>query len=309
MWDMSFLKRYWLYASVVGVLLCISLGAFLVWRASETVEPKTVYALPKPNPECAEILKRALQPPKRPYQTTASGGEEATTEDITADSLESDSVEPSKQEDVFPITDDFPDYLKCPEKWIGVYLSTIFEGNSGEYAEVEQQIHNVARKIIASHNPNRPLAEVWPRFIETEKQLHAQSEDVGRFPVNIGGNRIDWIYEQMRNFPEIFKLISEEGLDERWGNVYEVEMGYLSPDWNLFTLPDGREFRVRDGYRYQIHIGDDSAGGMADVCFSDLETAQLIVIENLEQVSDADLKRLGGWNYNFNPCTGRGITQ
>ena len=52
--DMAFLKRHWLYASVgLVVLLCVSLGTFLAWRANQPVEPKTVYALPKPNPKRA----------------------------------------------------------------------------------------------------------------------------------------------------------------------------------------------------------------------------------------------------------------
>ena len=61
--DVPFLKRHWLYASVgLVVFLCVVLGAFLVWRANQAVEPKTTYVLPKPNPKRAEILERASQP-------------------------------------------------------------------------------------------------------------------------------------------------------------------------------------------------------------------------------------------------------
>lgn len=62
-WDMSFIKRRWLSASVgLVVLLCVSLGAFLAWRANQPVEPKTVYVMPEPNPERAEIFAHASQP-------------------------------------------------------------------------------------------------------------------------------------------------------------------------------------------------------------------------------------------------------
>ena len=63
---MAFLKRHWLYTSVgLVVLLCVALGAFLAWRASQPVETKTVYVMPEPNPERTHILKRALRPPRR----------------------------------------------------------------------------------------------------------------------------------------------------------------------------------------------------------------------------------------------------
>ena len=95
---MSFLKRHWLYASVgLVVLLCVALGTFLVWRANQPVETKTVYVLPEPNPERAEILKRALQSPPRAYTAKASR-DEATTEDTAAKSLAFDSGDSSSQE-------------------------------------------------------------------------------------------------------------------------------------------------------------------------------------------------------------------
>ena len=51
-------------------------------------------------------------------------------------------------------------------------------------------------------------------------------------------------------FPKFLNSIHAEEGNGQWLNVYEAEMGYLEPDWNLIELPDGREFRVRDGYRY-----------------------------------------------------------
>ena len=98
---MAFLKRHWLYASVgLVVLLCVSLGTFLAWRANQPVEPKTVYALPKPNPKRAEILKQALQPPKRAYTPKASR-DEATVNDAPAGNLQSANSESSSQDNDF----------------------------------------------------------------------------------------------------------------------------------------------------------------------------------------------------------------
>lgn len=74
---MSFVKERWLVLAALIVVLCVSLGTVLMIRSSGPVEPKTVSLLPKPNPERAEILKRASKPPKRVYTSLASN--EATT--------------------------------------------------------------------------------------------------------------------------------------------------------------------------------------------------------------------------------------
>ena len=218
---------------------------------------------------------------------------------------ESEEAHLMRVEKFFPDGTPVPEHLLCPEKWVNVYITAVLNENEAEFLEYKQRIHAVIQEIVANHNPHRPLAEVWPRFIEAEKQLHAQSDDAGKFTLNLGGNRLDWTYEQIYNFPEIFELIHAEEGNGQWLNVYEAEMGYLEPDWNLIELPDGREFRVRDGYRYQIGKPGE---GMFEICLSNLASAQLIVID-LEQTSDEELERLGGWNYNFNPYTNQPISQ
>ena len=98
---MAFLKRHWLFASAgLVVFLCVVMAAFLVWRATQPVESKTVYVLPEPNPERAEILKRALQPQKRAYTPQVSS-DEATTEGTTVDNLDDSSGDLSVEESKF----------------------------------------------------------------------------------------------------------------------------------------------------------------------------------------------------------------
>ena len=203
--------------------------------------------------------------------------------------------------------DDFPEHLKCPDKWVGVYLSELSES---ELFEVVAHADAVAKEIVQNHNPNRPLSEVWPRFIAAEKELISQSEAVlsdvqSKFAA---GRRIDRLYEQVRRFPEIQALRLKEGSDGRWAHMYLVDIGHSDPDWNLIELPDGRDFRVKYGRRYTFHTakvtqGSTTSGGSFTICLSDPETAENIVIDNYERVSDAELKRLGGWNYNHNPYT------
>lgn len=284
----------------IAALISYIVVSYQTSRPVEVQENVSVFDVPS-NVHQAQAIADVT-----PASQTAAGSFDETQSPPEAPA--SDWGESVAETEISPSADDFPEHLLCPEKWVGVYISAIDE-DEAKFAEGQQHMLAVAREIIANHNPNRSLAEVWPLFIEEEKLLHAQSEDAGKFTLSIGGNRIDWMYEQVRNFPEIFDLILEEGPDGRWVDVYNVEMGYLSPDWNLTTLPDSREFRVRNGYRYQIHVGDEHAGGMIEICLSDLATAQLIVIDDLEQTSDAELERLGGWKYNINPYTNEAITQ
>ena len=115
---MFFLKRRWLLVVGLVVLLCVALGTFLIWRANQPVEPTTVYVLPEPNPERAEILKRALQPPKRAYATKVLN--EAATGNTTAESLEADSGESSSQENEFEEEDLESMFAATDEENVGV---------------------------------------------------------------------------------------------------------------------------------------------------------------------------------------------
>ena len=209
----------------------------------------------------------------------------------------------------FGENDDFPEHLKCPQKWVGVYLADLSES---ELFEVDTHTDAVAREIVQNHNPNRPLSEVWPRFIAAEKELINQSgaalSDLqSKFAA---GRRIDRLYDQARRFPEIQALRLREGKDGRWAHMYLVDIGHSDSDWNLIELPDGRDFRVKYGRRYTFRTtpvtqGNSTSSGSFTICLSNPETAENIVIDNYEQVSNAELERLGGWNYNINPYTGK----
>ena len=94
---MAFLKRHWLFASAgLVVVLCVALVAFLVWRANQTVESKTVYVLPEPNPERAEILKRATLPKRN-----IVGGEV-----LPADPPPAQGIRPVTEKDIIKVTEE-----------------------------------------------------------------------------------------------------------------------------------------------------------------------------------------------------------
>ena len=101
---MAFSKRHWLYASVgLMVLLCVALGVFLVWHANQPVEPKTVYLMPEPNPERAEILKRMTQPREVAYVPNASPDE--ATDALVSETSDATGGESSSQEHDFEYED------------------------------------------------------------------------------------------------------------------------------------------------------------------------------------------------------------
>ena len=82
-------RRLCIIASVLAV--CVSLGAVLMIRANQPVQPKTVYVMSKPNPARAEILARALQPKRHAYATRTS--DEAQAQDTREERSESSNSE------------------------------------------------------------------------------------------------------------------------------------------------------------------------------------------------------------------------
>ena len=89
---MSSVKKRRLCIIALALAVCVSLGTVLMIRASAPVEPKTVYLLPKPNPERAEILKRISQPLRHAYATRASDSAQAQdTREERSESFNSES--------------------------------------------------------------------------------------------------------------------------------------------------------------------------------------------------------------------------
>lgn len=208
----------------------------------------------------------------------------------------------------FPDGTPVPEHLLCPEKWIGVHITDLSDEDRQELAE---HAKNAADEVIANYNLNRPVAELWNRFIELERRYQAQAEQDNKFGRGIAGGRIDLQYEQYYNFPEIIQLLNED--TARFFNIFMVEKGAFDPDWNLYILPDGREFRAGDGYLYEFRyttVGNVDPEGSTQI-FERVSRighsgrdAPVVVI-NLNETSNEELERLGGWNYNYNPYTGQ----
>ena len=157
--------------------------------------------------------------------------------------------------------DGVPEHLKCPEKWIGVYAWA-----SGEYSEVDQKMRQIYREVMEQYNPNRPIHEVWPRFIEAELFYQANADipplDPERYTpgsfdewsaapeVSKGAGRIDWLIQNALDYPEVVKLSTEDSTT--CNNAWRMELGFDKPDWNVVTLLDGRKFRSRSDHRYEF---------------------------------------------------------
>ena len=196
----------------------------------------------------------------------------------------------------FPDGTPVPEHLLCPEKWIGVHITTLSDEERQELAEHWKKMMN---EVNANYNLNRPVSELWDRFIELERQYQAQAEQDNKFGRGIAGGSIALQYEQYYNFPEVVRLLEDE--PDRFFNTFMVEKGAFDPDWNLYELPDGREFRAGDGYLYEFRYRSGNASRTRKFGHSGRD-AQLIVID-LNETSDEELERLGGWNYNYNPYT------
>ena len=211
--------------------------------------------------------------------------------------------------------EEIPEHLKMPLEWINWdYQALSEEENPTAYSTLENHIKTLTTAVIENYNPKRPIEEVWPAFIKDEKLYHANSEHSQKYPIPvIGGFRADWWYQEIWNYPEIYELIfSEGGLRGQWFDVYRVEMGDQDPNWNLFHLHDGREFRIKQDKNYTFHIGYDEEiekyTGSYSYGVSNPNTAEMIHVYP-ETMSATELEELQGWNYNFNPYTNQPISK
>lgn len=188
-----------------------------------------------------------------------------------------------------------PEHLQCPEELIGLYAKEMS-------AEDLRKLQVIAVEVVEKYNPNRPIAEVWPQYIASERYYHANA-DLERAGLGTGANRVDWGVQSILDFPEILVLEMEE--PERAHDMWKVDKGDWEPDWNLHILPDGREFRTDTGYWYEFRLesgdADHYSGSVFGVGHSGRDAKRVTI--NLNQTSDEELKQLGGWNYNINPYT------
>ena len=209
-----------------------------------------------------------------------------------------------------PFKDDIPQYLQMPPEWENWYYMEAYEDPTRR-AAYEQRLETIAKAVVQDYNPNRPLEEVWPLFIAAERQFMVDSpydEQNSNIPAP-GGYRADWLYQQIWDFPEVFEVILSD--KDNWIDVFHVELGFLEPDWNLFHLHDGREFRTKDKYKYEFvseyNVEQGNYAIRYEFGLADRNAEHITV--NLDTISPAEFQRIQGLDYNINPYTGKPISR
>ena len=192
--------------------------------------------------------------------------------------------------------DGVPKHLQCPEELVGIYTTEV-------PTEALRKIGEIANEVVEKYNPNRPLPEVWPQFIEVEKYYHANA-DPAKKGLGVAANRFDWGVQSILDFPEIVILLREDPI--RASDMMNIDQGDWDPNWNLHNLPDGREFRTDNGFYYEFiytSAGDDNkfSGTIYGLGHSGKDAKRITI--DLNETTDEELERLGGWNYNINPYT------
>ena len=197
--------------------------------------------------------------------------------------------------------DGVPEHLKCPEKWIGAYRWAI-----SDWAAAVEKIRQVSREVREQYNPNRPIHEVWPRYIDDELFYQANADfpplDPERYPpgsfsefaaaprLGEAVDRIDWWFQHVLDYPEISELRWNDGTT--YNNAWRMELGFDKPDWNVVELVDGRKFRARSGHRYKFTFTDGNQTFTDGYTHSADPNAPLVEI-NLNETSDEELEALG----------------
>ncbi len=295
-------------AFVLSILIVVGMYFGSVWYYGE-VEPVPEEVLNyKPSPAVSrggpeKRLSWADDSATQRSSTQNSSEREGDTSDET-DDLDDWEYTPVHY---FPDGTPVPEHLLCPEKFVGVHITDVSDTEKQELAEHWLKMMN---EVNANYNLNRPVSELWDEFMALELQYQADAERADKFGRGIAGGDIALQYEQYYKFPEVVRLSEDE--PDRFFNTFMVEKGAFEPDWNLYELPDGREFRAGDGYLYEFYyttVGNVDPEGVTQIfeqtaSFGHSGRDAPVKVIDLNETSDEELERLGGWNYNYNPYTG-----
>ena len=264
-----------------------------VWHA----EPHETHA-PAPQQKTDVAAEPAPPPPK-------SAESSETLPQLLPPERDPDFVNPTSTSSNPLFSEGVPEHLQCPPEFIDVYRSEDLEN-------LRQRIPRaIYEEIKEKWNPNRPLTKVWPVFIEQEKWYRANADPQKAEFFGAAG-RIDWLVQHWLDYPEITVLLDEDA--PRASDMLRVEIGVFRPDWNAFTLPEGsgRTFRKDVDKKYVFtwsRSRENEDGGFTSRTRTYTTgpsngdpNAEVIEID-LDTISDDELERLGGWNYNINPYT------
>ena len=317
-----FLRKYWLPLTVFVLIVLIGCGLFY-GRKGAKQEPIKVHKAvevetkPKPPPpgetvesghwhgdewhsephEAHAPAQVSEQPP--PRKQSAAGETPDTPQ--TPTQLPADFVNPTSKSSNPLFADGVPEHLQCPPELINVYAVELDP-------EIRERVYQITDEILEKYNPNRPLTEVYPAFIEAERWYHANADPEGA-GISMGANRIDWAFQLTLDYPEIGVLAQED--TARAFNMRRVELGHWSPDFNVTALGDGRTIREDDDKKYVItrssytEIEDGFESSTSTFTFGPSNgdpNAEVIEI-NLDTITDEELEALQGWDYNINPYT------
>ena len=252
----------WIIGAIT--LLIIIAGACVLWYRYDTASDRKAAA------DAAKLLRQREATQKAsnkseveqedPAQSESFGRKQEKLSDNTAVSdTESETEKNAAVLDTSNVSgvtssnplfaDGVPKHLQCPEELVGIYTTEVS-------IEALRKIGEIANEVVEKYNPNRPLPEVWPQFIEAEKYYHANA-DPAKKGLGVAANRFDWGIQSILDYPEIVILLREDPI--RASDIMMVEQGGWDPNWNLHKLPDGREFRTDNGYYYEFiySSGDD----------------------------------------------------
>ena len=99
--------------------------------------------------------------------------------------------------------DGVPEHLQCPPEFITLYRR---EAEENFRQKVPWSIYE---EIKEKWNPNRPLTEVWPAFIEQEQWYRENAEPERAENFGAAG-RLGWLVQHWLDYPEITVLLDED---------------------------------------------------------------------------------------------------
>lgn len=305
------LRKHWLGLTVFIVAI-VGIGLYLLSIRFPPKDPVVIIKPVEPLPKSE--VKAAVGDTSQGGHFHEDGTWHGEPHDLTAAAAVSnratvtpiafaDGVKPTITSSNPLFADGVPEHLQCPPELVGVYLNEDKEN-------ILPKILPIYEEIMEKWSPDRPLADVWDPMVEAEK-WYRENADSDKAELFGAAGRLDWLVQQWLDFPELMILFREDA--PRAGHMLRVEIGLFSPDWNAFEIPygSGRIFRQAHDKKYvftssrrtETADGFEEHGWTHTTGPSNGDPNAEVVEINLDEATDEDLERLGGWNYNINPYT------
>lgn len=104
-----------------------------------------------------------------------------------------------------------PEHLLLPEKWVNLHVEDLKALGPQEVADYRTHGGRIVEEVLANHNPNRPISEIWDTYIDMEWVRKAEDEAADKNWLS--GGSLGHQFSKLYKFPEVAQLEMSSGIE------------------------------------------------------------------------------------------------